>query len=37
MGFIDFMLEGKRSLNYTNLFRSNEFEKNDKITSEYLK
>ena len=31
IGFIDFMLKGKSSLEYTNLFSLNEYEKNDKI------
>ena len=31
IGFIDFMLKGKSSLDYTNLFSPNEYEKNDKI------
>ena len=35
IGFIDFMLEGKSLLDYTNLFSSNEYEKNDKIILEY--
>ena len=30
IGFIDFMLKGKRLLEYTNLFSPNENEKNDK-------
>ena len=29
--FIDFMLKGKRLLEYTNLFSRNDYEKNDKI------
>ena len=29
--FTDFMLLGKLLLDYSNLFSSNEFEKNDKI------
>ena len=32
IGFIDFMLKGQSLLDYTNLFSSNEYEKNDKIT-----
>ena len=32
IGFIDFMLKGKSLLHHTNLFSSNEFEKNDEIT-----
>ena len=31
IGFIDFMSKGKNLLEYTNLFSSNEYEKNDKI------
>ena len=31
IGYIDFMLKGKSSLDYTNLFPSNEYGKNDKI------
>ena len=31
IGFIDFMLKGIHLLEYTNLFRSKEYEKNDKI------
>ena len=30
IGFIDFMLEGKILLDYTNLFYLNNYEKNDK-------
>ena len=30
IGFIDFMLEGKSLLDYTNLFCLNDYEKNDK-------
>ena len=30
IGFIDFMIKGKRLLEYTNLFSSNKYEKNDK-------
>ena len=29
IGFIDFMLKGKILLDYTNLFSSKEYEKND--------
>ena len=29
--FIDFILKGKSWLDYTNLFSSNEYEKNDKV------
>ena len=31
IGFIDFMLEGWILLDYTNLFSSNDYEKNGKI------
>ena len=31
IGFIDFTLKGKSLLDYTNLFYSNDYEKNDKI------
>ena len=31
IGFIDFMLKGKSLLDYTNLFSTNNYEKNDKI------
>ena len=31
IGFIDFMLNDKTLLDYTNLFPPNEYEKNDKI------
>ena len=34
--FIDFMPEGESSLNYTNLFSSNEYKKNDKIILKYF-
>ena len=30
IGFIDFMIKGKSLLEYTNLFSSNKYEKNDK-------
>ena len=36
IGFIDFMLKGKRFLDYTNLFSPNDFEKNDKIILKYF-
>ena len=35
-GFIDFMLRGKNLLDYTNLFSSNEYEKNEKIILKYF-
>ena len=31
IGFIDFVLKGKRLRDYTNLFSPNYYEKNDKI------
>ena len=31
IGFIDFMLKGNSLLEYTNLFSSNEYKRNDKI------
>ena len=31
-----FMLKGKSLLDYTNVFSSNEYEKNDKITLKYF-
>ena len=34
--FIDFMLKGKRLLDYTNLSSPNECEKNDKIILKYF-
>ena len=34
--FIDFMLEGKSLLNYTNQFSPNDYEKNDKIILKYF-
>ena len=36
VGFIDFMLKGKSLLEYTNLFSSNDYEKNDKIILKYF-
>ena len=36
IGFINFVLNGKSLLNYTNLFTPNEYEKNYKITREYF-
>ena len=36
IGLIDFMLKGKSLLDYTNLFSSNEYEKNDKIILKYF-
>ena len=37
IGFIDFILKGKRLLVYTNLFSPNEYKKNDKIILKYFK
>ena len=34
--FIDFMLKGKSSLEYTNLFSPNEYKKNDKIILKFF-
>ena len=34
--FIDFMLKGKRLLDYTNLFSPNEYEKHDRIILKYF-
>ena len=36
IGFTDFMLKGESLLGYTNLFSSNDFEKNDKIILKYF-
>ena len=36
IGFIDFMLEVKSLLDYTNLFSSNNYKKNDKIILKYF-
>ena len=36
IGFIDFMLEGKSLLDYTNLFSANEYKKNDKMILKYF-
>ena len=36
IGFIDFILKGKSLLEYTNLFSSNDYEKNDKIILKYF-
>ena len=35
-GFIDFMLEGKSLLEYTNLFSPSKYKKNDKIILKYF-
>ena len=36
IGFVDFMLQGKSLLDYTNLFSPNEYEKNDTIILKYF-
>ena len=36
IGFIDFMLEGKSLLDYTNVFYPNKYKKNDKIILKYF-
>ena len=36
IGFIGFMLKGKRLLEYTNLFCPNEYKKNGKIILKYF-
>ena len=36
IGFIDFMLEGKKLTEYTNLLSPNNFEKNDDIILKYF-
>ena len=36
IGFIDFMLAGKKLTEYTNLFSPNNFEKNDDIVLNYF-
>ena len=36
IGFINFILKGKRLLDDANIFSSNEYEKNDKIMPKYL-
>ena len=37
IGFIDFILTGKSLPDYTNLFFSNDYEKNEKIISKHFK
>ena len=37
IGFIDFMLEGKTLIDYTNLFSPYNFNKNDQIIISYFK
>ena len=36
IGFIDFMLKGKSSLECRNLFSLNDYKKNDKIILKYF-
>ena len=36
IGFIDFMLRGKTLFEYTNLYSSNDYKKNDKIILKYF-
>ena len=36
IGFIAFMLKGKRLLEHTNLFSLNEYENNDQIILKYF-
>ena len=36
-GFIDFKLKGKSLLDNTNLFSTNDYEKNDKLILKYFK
>ena len=36
IGIIDFMLKGQGFSDYTNLFSSNEYEKNDKVILKYF-
>ena len=37
IGFIDFMLAGKKFTDYTNLFSQNDLKKNDSIILSYFK
>ena len=37
IGFIDFMLAGKKLTDYTNLFSPHDFDKNDQIVFSYFK
>ena len=37
VGFINFMLNSKSLLDYTNLFSPNHYEKNDKIVLKYFR
>ena len=36
IGFIDFMLSGKKLIDYTNLFSPHDFKKNDNIILSYF-
>ena len=36
VGFIDFLLNGRSLLEYTNLFSPNDYEKSDKIIAKYF-
>ena len=36
IGFIGFMLKGKRLLDYTNLFSPNDYENSDKVILKYF-
>ena len=37
VGFIDFMLAGKKLIHFTNLFSPHDFKKNDSIILSYFK
>ena len=37
IGFIDFMLAGKKLIDYTNFFSPHDFKKNDNMNLSYLK
>ena len=37
IAFIEYMIEGKTLLDYTNLFSPNDYKKNDKIIYNYFK
>ena len=37
IGFIDFILAGKKLTDYTNLFSPHDFDKNDQIILSYFK
>ena len=36
IGFIDYILKGKSLLDYTNMFSTSQFEKNDKMILKYF-